>query len=57
MELARVGLEFHDQLGRTTGISLMAKTLERRLEKNPEVVANALRIAELVNNTIRHTPA
>lgn len=57
MELARVGLELHDQLGQDlTGISLMAKTLERRLsEKNPEVAANALRISELVNNTIRHT--
>jgi PAS domain S-box-containing protein len=57
MELARVGLELHDQLGQDlTGISLMAKTLERRLsEKNPDVAANALRISELVNNTIRHT--
>lgn len=57
MELARVGLELHDQLGQDlTGISLMVKTLERRLlETNPDMAANALRISELVNNTIRHT--
>ncbi len=57
MELARVGLELHDQLGQDlTGISLMAKTLERRLaERAPDIAANALRISELVNNTIRHT--
>ncbi|MBL8519307.1 MAG: PAS domain S-box protein [Betaproteobacteria bacterium] len=57
MELARVGLELHDQLGQDlTGVSLMVKTLERRLaESSPGHAANALKISELVNNTIRHT--
>lgn len=57
MELAQVGLELHDELGQDlTGIALLTKTLERRLrEKHPEDAAEAARISELVNRTIRHT--
>ncbi len=57
MELAQVGLELHDELGQDlTGIALLTKSLERRLaEKGQESAADAARISELVNRTIRHT--
>jgi PAS domain S-box-containing protein len=57
MELSRVGLELHDQLGQDlTGISLMAKTLQGRLaQSQPAEAGAALKISELVNDAIRHT--
>lgn len=57
LELAQVGLELHDELGQDlTGVALLTKSLERRLvEKHPEFAADAGRISELVNRTIRHT--
>ena len=57
MELAQVGLELHDELGQDlTGIALLSKSLERRLaEKGWGDAAEAARISELVNRTIRHT--
>lgn len=57
MELAQVGLELHDELGQDlTGIALLSKSLERRLaEKGLESAADAARISDLVNRTIRHT--
>lgn len=57
MELAQVGLELHDELGQDlTGIALLTKSLERRLaEKGLEGAADAARISDLVNRTIRHT--
>ncbi|MBL8523766.1 MAG: PAS domain S-box protein [Betaproteobacteria bacterium] len=57
MELAQVGLELHDELGQDlTGIALLTKSLERRLaEKGMEGAADAARISDLVNRTIRHT--
>jgi PAS domain S-box-containing protein len=57
MELARVGLELHDQLGQDlTGISLMAKTLQGRLATAvPQEAESARKISGLVNEAIRHT--
>ena len=59
MELAQVGLELHDELGQDlTGIALLSKSLEKRLaEKGLSDAAEATRICELVNRTIRHTRA
>jgi PAS domain S-box-containing protein len=56
-ELAQVGLELHDDLGQDlTGIALLTKTLERKLrEHGMTETADAARISELVNRTIKHT--
>jgi PAS domain S-box-containing protein len=57
MELSKVGLELHDDLGQNlTGIALLSKSLENRLtEKQSESAVDAARISDLVNRTIRHT--
>ena len=57
MALSQVGLELHDELGQDlTGIALLAKSLERRLQddKRPEA-DDVARISDLVNRTIGHT--
>lgn len=57
MELAQVGLELHDELGQDlTGISLLSKSLEHRLQESAhEAAPDAARISALVNRTIGHT--
>jgi PAS domain S-box-containing protein len=57
MELAQVGMELHDDLGQElTGIALLTKTLERKLkDRGFTETAEAARISDLVNRTIKHT--
>ena len=54
-ELARVGLELHDDLGQNlTGIALLVKGLEKRLtDQASSETEEARRILALVNDTIR----
>jgi PAS domain S-box-containing protein len=55
MELTRIGLELHDELGQNlTGIALLAKTLGDRItEKRLPESGDAWRVLGLVNDTIR----
>jgi PAS domain S-box-containing protein len=57
MELAQIGLELHDDLGQDlTGIALLTSALSRKLrEQGHPGNAEAARISELVNRTIKHT--
>jgi PAS domain S-box-containing protein len=57
LELAQVGLELHDDLGQDlTGVALLTKTLEKKLsDRGFAEHADAARISDLVNRTIRHT--
>jgi PAS domain S-box-containing protein len=57
MELAEIGLELHDDLGQDlTGIALLTSALSRKLrDQGHPGNAEAARISELVNRTIKHT--
>jgi signal transduction histidine kinase len=56
-ERRRIGFDLHDDLGqKLTGLSMLAKALQQRLEVDRHVMAEeAQKIQELIDQAIHHT--